>query len=155
MRRTSGGATILRRPAGFSAVGRRWSADSTSTSRSCWFHFSSSDRNPIPEGTALCFEMDNMVAVHCLAPPKGHPNPPFCCPFRSRSSAWRPVSIFICLPRFLPGVENVWADALSRFRGSSVGGSFAGALCGSLSAVGHSGGGPLRVPPPLPNYRPF
>ncbi|KAG0729379.1 hypothetical protein GWK47_030451 [Chionoecetes opilio] len=23
--------------------------------------------NPIPEGTALCFEMDNMVAVHCLA----------------------------------------------------------------------------------------
>ncbi|KAG0714301.1 hypothetical protein GWK47_014415 [Chionoecetes opilio] len=54
-------------PGKISAGGQRGEEVSTLTSGSCWSLFSSSDRNPVPPGTALCFEMDNMVAVHCIA----------------------------------------------------------------------------------------
>ncbi|KAG0719101.1 hypothetical protein GWK47_051190 [Chionoecetes opilio] len=75
--------------------------------------------NPIPEGTALCFEMDNMVAVHCLAR-QGTSKSALLLSLSEQIFGLAARFHLHLSARFLPGVENVWADALSRFRGSSV-----------------------------------
>ncbi|KAG0714902.1 hypothetical protein GWK47_013202 [Chionoecetes opilio] len=81
----------------------------------------------------------------------------FCCLFRSRSSAWRPVSTFICLPGSCRGWRMCGADALSRFRGSSV----EWQLRPERFAAPLGGGGALPgvdlfpVPPLCPKYRPL
>ncbi|KAG0715785.1 hypothetical protein GWK47_011159 [Chionoecetes opilio] len=112
--------------------------------------------NPIPEGTAPLLRDGQHGRGPLSRPPRDIQIRPSVFPFRSR---FRPVGPFppsIPSARFLPGVENVWADALSGFRGSSVDWQLRPErFGGSLSAVGHSGGGPLRVPAALPNYRPF
>ena len=67
----------------------------------------------------MCFEMDNTAAVHCIVR-QG----------TSRSTALLEVSesifdlandagLFLSAAS-IPGTENQWADALSRFKGSSV-----------------------------------
>ena len=73
----------------------------------------------VPRGTAICFEMDNTVAVHCIV----HQG-------SSRSEQLLSLSEQIfdlaqglhlhLSAKYLPGTDNVWADALSRFKGSSV-----------------------------------
>ncbi|KAG0723058.1 hypothetical protein GWK47_043354 [Chionoecetes opilio] len=154
----SGGATNpFRRPAGFLAGGPGWSADSTSTSRSCWSLFSSSDRTRSQRDGSLLRDGQHGSRSTCLAR-QG----------TSRSALLLSLSeqIFglaarfspsFCLPGFLPGVENVWADAPSRFRGGRQwSGSFArGAFAALCRRWGTPGVEPLRVPPLCPNYRPF
>ncbi|KAG0711671.1 hypothetical protein GWK47_020093 [Chionoecetes opilio] len=92
-------------------------------------------------------------------PAKGLPKPPLLLsPFGEIFGPGPgPVPPFICSTRFSgPGVENVWADALSRFRGS--GGGVANFARSALRVS--VGGGALRRwtssrPAALPNYRPF
>lgn len=71
------------------------------------------------EGEVICFDMGNTAAVHCIA----------------RQGTSRPDSLLFLseqifdlaesrqievLAQYLPGEDNEWVDALSRFRGSSV-----------------------------------
>ena len=76
-------------------------------------------RTQIPQETAVRFDMDNSTAVACIKR-QG----------TSRSESLLSLSedifklaqhLHICLSaRYVPGRENNWADALSRFKGTSV-----------------------------------
>ncbi|KAG0713173.1 hypothetical protein GWK47_001918 [Chionoecetes opilio] len=153
MRRTSVGLPILRRPAGFRRVVR----GGAQTPHQHQGLFGSSSLPPIepdPRGDGSLASRWTTGRGPLSRPAKGHPICPSVAPFPEQIFGLAAVSTFIRLPGSCREWRMCGPNALSRFRGSSVGGSFARTLCGSVG-VGHSGDGPLRVPPPLPNYRPF
>ena len=73
----------------------------------------------LPRGTAVCFDMDNTAAVHCVNRQGSSKSDDLL----SLSEQIFHQSLLYNLSlsaTHLPGESNDWADALSRFRGSSV-----------------------------------
>ncbi|KAG0718821.1 hypothetical protein GWK47_051706 [Chionoecetes opilio] len=113
-----GGATNPPTAGRVSAGGPGWSADSTSTS-GVLVPLLFLRTNPIPEGTALCFEMDNMARPTVSPGPRDIQIRPSVVPFGADLRPGGPFSPFtVC--QVPAGSGECVGRRLSRFQGSSV-----------------------------------
>ncbi|KAG0717597.1 hypothetical protein GWK47_054099 [Chionoecetes opilio] len=148
------GLPILRRPAGFRRV-VRGGAQTPHQRQGAAGPSSLPPIEPDPMGR-LSASRWTTWSRSTVSPPKGLPDPPFLLSLSEQIFGLAARFHLHLSARFLPGVENVWADALSRFRARRFEWQlhperFA-ALC---RRWGTPEVDPLCVPPALPNYRPF